>query len=270
MIVMHCSRESMMMNPMLSSGTMKEEDDMPRGDSFRGVIDEVQQTIFESFASLDDNNLEECFGLDIETAAAAEQAEAAGATMADEPSTPTTPSPPCESPPPQSVTSTSSMDADKPKRPLSAYNLFFQLERERLIAGTSDTDFTAADVERVAIARRLADMQSEKPKRKHRKSHGKITFAELARTIANKWKVLTPHAKDLLRELEEWTKKSETERKERAQSESPLESRQFIEPAVIVTPRPIDEVNISTTNPSQAYMSGMSSMFLDIFKTMTF
>jgi hypothetical protein len=111
----------------------------------------------------------------------------------------------------------------KPKRPLSAYNLYFQLERERLIDGTADTEFTAEEVERVAAARRHVGGSDDKPKRKHRKSHGKISFAELARTIANKWKTLQPSQKDLLleraamekarylRELEEWTKMKNAE-----------------------------------------------------------
>lgn len=76
--------------------------------------------------------------------------------------------------------------ADKPKRPPSAYNLYFQLERERLLANEPDREFTAEEVARIAETQVLG----LKPKRKHRKSHGKISFAELARVIANKWKEL--------------------------------------------------------------------------------
>jgi hypothetical protein len=147
----------------------------------------------------------------------------------------------------------------KPKRPLSAYNLYFQLERERLvsiqttskacrstgrraflmflnrfrwflrpfsllqIAGVDpEQPFTAEDVKRIAIQRRELEQNPGRPKRKHRKSHGKISFAELARRIADKWKNLKPEAKDLLqeraaiektrylRELEDWTKFNNT------------------------------------------------------------
>jgi hypothetical protein len=79
--------------------------------------------------------------------------------------------------------------SDMPKRPMSAYNLFFQLERERLINGQAARVFTVEDVDRIAALQKVKDM-TPKPKRLHRKSHGKISFGELARVIANKWKAL--------------------------------------------------------------------------------
>jgi len=63
---------------------------------------------------------------------------------------------------------------DKPKRPLSAYNLFFQHEREKMLYGES---------------KNLGDLDDSNS-RPHRKTHGKIGFAELAKTIAGKWKTL--------------------------------------------------------------------------------
>jgi HMG (high mobility group) box len=91
------------------------------------------------------------------------------------------------------------------------------------IAGVDpEQPFTAEDVKRIAIQRRELEQNPGRPKRKHRKSHGKISFAELARRIADKWKNLMPEAKDLLqeraaiektrylRELEEWTKFNNT------------------------------------------------------------
>eukprot|EP00522_Entomoneis_paludosa_P014698 CAMPEP_0172445106 /NCGR_PEP_ID=MMETSP1065-20121228/5054_1 /TAXON_ID=265537 /ORGANISM="Amphiprora paludosa, Strain CCMP125" /LENGTH=284 /DNA_ID=CAMNT_0013195901 /DNA_START=60 /DNA_END=914 /DNA_ORIENTATION=- len=60
----------------------------------------------------------------------------------------------------------------KPKRSLSAYNLFFQAERRNLLEA-------------------LPCKRSKKP----RKSHGKCGFAEMARTISAKWKKITPQDK---------------------------------------------------------------------------
>lgn len=60
---------------------------------------------------------------------------------------------------------------DKPKRPLSAYNLFFQHERAKILQTASQ------------------------PSYKPRRSHGKIGFADLARSVADKWKSLDESVK---------------------------------------------------------------------------
>jgi hypothetical protein len=80
-------------------------------------------------------------------------------------------------------------DVSTPRRALTAYNLFFQLERQRLIDGEEERDFSVQELVRLVIKQR--QLRNEpKPKRKHRKAHGKIGFAELARTVAAKWKKL--------------------------------------------------------------------------------
>ncbi|EEC49814.1 predicted protein [Phaeodactylum tricornutum CCAP 1055/1] len=81
----------------------------------------------------------------------------------------------------------------KPKRPLSAYNFFFKRERQDILRNTP-----------------------VRPQGKPRRSHGKIGFADLARTIAARWKGADHAVKDhfenmakmdkdrYARELEDW------------------------------------------------------------------
>jgi hypothetical protein len=95
--------------------------------------------------------------------------------------------------------STARKPSDVPRKPLSAYNLFFQLERENIINGQEDSNYTFENVARIAQVY-YEQGKTEMPKRKHRKSHGKISFAELARTIANKWRALDIRFKAMFEE----------------------------------------------------------------------
>jgi len=103
----------------------------------------------------------------------------------------------------------------KPKRPLSAYNIFFQHEREKIVTNAPDTPVTLESL-KIDSTRKLK-------KRRHRKSHGKIGFADLARKIAEKWKTLDKESRSVFeacalkekaryqKEISEWKAYKKTE-----------------------------------------------------------
>jgi len=81
----------------------------------------------------------------------------------------------------------------KPNRPLSAYNLYFKKERARMLGDAAEKT-----------------EPEQGKKRVHRKTHGKIGFAEMARIIGAKWKTLSDDEK------EEFVKVAATEKEKYA------------------------------------------------------
>lgn len=82
---------------------------------------------------------------------------------------------------------------NKPKRPLSAYNIFFRDERANILAGIPDKDEDDEDVEDDDNDDGLdgAKKKSSGKKRK-RPPHGKIGFESLAKIVGQRWKELKP------------------------------------------------------------------------------
>ena len=91
----------------------------------------------------------------------------------------------------------------KPQRPLTAYHIYFQIEREYIIQSNAGPDADKsiyANKSLIAgVPRRYrstmlnADWYAgpgKRQKRKHRKSHGKIGFLELSRVISKRWATL--------------------------------------------------------------------------------
>lgn len=120
-------------------------------------------------------------------------------------------------------------DDGKPSRPLTAYHIFLQIEREYIIqTRTEDGEDTPDDgkvlmpdvPERYRNIRLAPDWYfrpGKRRKRVHRKSHGKVSFMELSQAISARWARLDdvdPETKAYVkmlaqRELEEYTREME-------------------------------------------------------------
>jgi len=86
-----------------------------------------------------------------------------------------------------------------PKRPLTAFNIFFRCQRSKLIEpGSQDEDncITAIELKEQIASAAAAGTKSGK-KRSHRKTHGKISFGDLGRIIATRWKNIDPKIKEI-------------------------------------------------------------------------
>mmetsp|Transcript_124972 Transcript_124972/g.186646 ORF Transcript_124972/g.186646 Transcript_124972/m.186646 type:complete len:431 (+) Transcript_124972:157-1449(+) len=107
---------------------------------------------------------------------------------------------------------------DKPKRPLSAYNIFFQHQRSRIVDG-----FTEPAPPEEIVRSIEGILSKSREKRRHRKTHGRISFGDLARAIAESWKSIDPKSKSIFdhyaevdmmryrREVKAWKDKKEME-----------------------------------------------------------
>ena len=111
--------------------------------------------------------------------------------------------------------------SDMPKRPMSSYNIFYRMERERLVEGGRPRLYTTEDVNQFLVQQKVKDA-TPKPKRKHRRTHGKISFTDLARVIASNWKSMNDASKapfheraviekkEYTAEIAEWNKTKQT------------------------------------------------------------
>ena len=83
----------------------------------------------------------------------------------------------------------------KPKRPLSAYNLFFQEERQKIVEDPKamekvDDDSEATTTTNTTTTDHCDPSESPK-KRKRYEPHRKMSFEGMAKTIAKRWKEIS-------------------------------------------------------------------------------
>jgi HMG (high mobility group) box len=100
---------------------------------------------------------------------------------------------------------------DQPKRPLSAYNIFFKEERQRILDEIPEQSADAADEAKPPVKRR----------KRNRNPHGKIGFESLAKVIGQRWQGLTSE------KLEYYKHQSETDKERYRKAMTEYTARQL-------------------------------------------
>lgn len=135
---------------------------------------------------------------------------------------------------------------NKPKRPLSAYNIFFKDERAKILAGIPDKDPNEEEEEGDEESKVKAEEgeggkeeeDGEKKasgKKKKRVPHGKIGFESLAKIVGQRWKELPPEELDIYKKRAEEDMKryrKEMEAYVQKQREGLEQSREHLEKLV--------------------------------------
>lgn len=100
--------------------------------------------------------------------------------------------------------------AKAPLKSLSAYNFFFRDERERILSGESsvnecnDSDImidSSLEHQEFLLKQHWHQDREKKKHRRHRKTHGKISFTTLSKVISRRWKILSEEKKAFYRSV---------------------------------------------------------------------
>jgi hypothetical protein len=145
----------------------------------------------------------------------------------------------------------------KPKRPLSAYNIFFQHEREKIVSNAPDTLVTLESLK--------IDPRRLPKKRRHRKSHGKIGFADLARRIAGKWKSIDPESRSV---FEACAAKEKQRYKEEIKVWKEAKKREYIEEEEAAAKNKATELMFPNNAGRDNMMNDVNTNMMNVVNTM--
>ena len=149
----------------------------------------------------------------------------------------------------------------KPKRPLSAYNLFFQYERDMLLRSKPSKEGQSHESMHMTIHNDPSERRN-RSKTVRPPPHGKIGFAELAKIIGAKWKSLDDparkHFQDLaavekkryVKECKEWKERMDRKKQLEGETAVPTTSTDSMAKATATKPKKAQKQTIKTDTTS--------------------
>ena len=154
----------------------------------------------------------------------------------------------------------------KPKRPLSAYNLFFQYERDMLLRSKPSKEGQSHESMHMTIHNDPSERRN-RSKTVRPPPHGKIGFAELAKIIGAKWKSLDDPARKHFQDLAAVEKKRYV--KECKEWKERMDRKKQLEGETAVTTTSTDSMAKGTANKpkkvqKQTMKTGTASTDIEI------